>query len=342
MKNADSFLSSQSCELTDFGPTYFDHVLAEFELIQGGKIPPAIEEVVRRILEKHQEGARLTWGDLYLLEKYVIQQQPAEVVKARLLSLRFHYREIAGATAYEQYLKSGQATPLEGAEKELRADAERLLDALHWAYAIAPEREKARTDILKSIFFEMSVSAGMGIAGVLITAILGQTLIATVILVLLLGALGGFLSVQQRIQKIPSEQDPILTMFELQNGRFAVRLAPLTGAICALVLFLIFQAGLLKGALFPDMGQIKLFFGRFAEFPFRLTITEAQKFAEFGKLLVWCFIAGFAERLVPDTLDNLVAKRDETKREQAVKELSSENTLPGKSVIVPVVVKRSG
>lgn len=217
MKNADS---SQSSELTDFGPTYFDHVLAEFELIQGGKIPPAIEEVVRGMLEKHKEGgARLTWGDLYLLEKYVIQQQPAEVVKARLLSLRFHYREIAGAAAYEQYLKSGQATPLEGGEKELRADAERLLDALHWAYAIAPQREKARIDILKSIFFEMSVSAGIGIAGVLTTAILGQTLIATVILVLLLGALGGFLSVQQRIQKIPSEQDPILTMFELQNGR---------------------------------------------------------------------------------------------------------------------------
>src|SRR5262249_19048127 len=108
------------------------------------------------------------------------------------------------------------------------------------------------------------------------------------------GALGGFFSVQRRIENIPTEQDPILTMFQLKNGRFSVHLAPLTGAICALVLYLIFKAGLVTGAVFPDL-------------------TEPLAGVQFAKLLVWSFIAGFAERFVPDTLDNLIPKRDETK-----------------------------
>jgi hypothetical protein len=300
MKTADAPSPQISQFLKDFGPPYFDHVLAEYELVTAGEgLPPRVQEII----ETRKSGGELTWGDLYLLEKYVIYRQPEEVLRARLPGLRSSYREIVGPGAYEQYLQSRQAAPLDGRIEELRADAGRLLDALHWAYAMAPEREIMRTGILRSIAMEMSIFVAIAALVVLLSAYLAQMLVSTVILVLLMGALGGFLSVQQRIENIPTEQDPILTMFQLQNGRFAVRLAPLTGAICALILFLVFQAGLLKGAAFPDMDRLSLSVGFF-----RIPSGAA---GEFGKLLVWCFIAGFAERFVPDTLDNLVPKREE-------------------------------
>lgn len=293
MENPGASTSSQLSQfLKDFGPPYFDHVLAEYELVSSDTgVPPRVKEII----EKQKTPDQLKWGDLYLLEKYVICKQSTEVLQARLPGLRLSYREIVGPAAYEQYLQSRQAAPLDGRIEELRADAGRLLDALHWAYAMAPEREQVRTGILKNIALEMSISVAVAVGAVLLSAYLGQMLVATVILVLLMGAMGGFLSVQQRIEKIPTEQDPILTMFQLQQGRFAVHLAPLTGAICALVLFLVFQAELLKGAAFPDFNGLTLPVGA----------------AEYGKLLVWCFIAGFAERFVPDTLDNLVPKREE-------------------------------
>jgi hypothetical protein len=291
MTSADSSTPAQLSQcLTAFGPAYFDHVLAEYELVcSSGGIPPRIEDVI----EKRKNRSEVTWGELYLLEKYVIYKQPEEVLRARLPGLRLNYRQIVGSGAYEQYLQSRQSASLDGSLAELRADAARLLDALHWAYAMAPEREQMRTSILRIIAKEVlfSVITALAIAFTL-HYYFGQEQIVTVIIVLLMGALGGFFSVQKRIEDIPTDQDPILTMFQLQNGRFSVRLAPLTGAICALILFLIFQAGLLTGAAFPDMAKIP------------------GAASEYGKLLVWSFIAGFAERFVPDTLDNLIPKRD--------------------------------
>jgi hypothetical protein len=293
MSSPHALTSTQLSQfLKDFGPPYFDHVLAEYELVCSDPgIPPRVQEII----QKHRSGDKVTWGELYLLEKYVVYKQSEEVLRARLPGLRLNYREIVGSEAYEQYLQSRQAASLDDRIEELRADAGRLLDALHWAYAMAPEREQMRSNILKTIAKEILVSVIVAMA---ITCsayyYLGrQTQLTTVTFVLLMGALGGFFSVQRRIENIPTQQDPILTMFQLQNGRFSVHLAPLTGAICALILFLIFQAALITGAAFPNVGMLPA--------P-----------AEYGKLLVWSFIAGFAERFVPDTLDNLIPNHGET------------------------------
>lgn len=291
----------------DFNPSYFEHVLAEYELLNADENIPS---KVQKIIHDHENGLSPKPADLYLLEKYVIHKQPEDVVRARLTSLRQNYRGIFGADAYAEYLESGQASQPTSDFKAVKADAGRLLDTLQWSYAMVPECEEKRTEILKKIGFEMVFSVAIGLAIVLGSFYMGQTLVSAVVLVMLMGALGGFLSVQQRIAKISTEQDPILTMFQLQRGLFAVRLAPLTGALCALVMFLIFQAGLLTGTLFPTMTGFDFHLGDM-QGPGAI---EKELIGDFAKLLVWCFIAGFAERFVPDTLDKLIARQEHTEK----------------------------
>lgn len=93
------------------------------------------------------------------------------------------------------------------------------------------------------------------------------------------------------------------------------------GAISAALLFLLFEGKLLSGELFPQMG---LEAGqapptrpdpgtsaperRTGFFSFMRTSGPVAT-ADYAKLLVWAFIAGFAERLVPDTLTRFAERR---------------------------------
>jgi hypothetical protein len=79
--------------------------------------------------------------------------------------------------------------------------------------------------------------------------------------------------------------------------------APIGGAIGALVLFCLFAGELVQGQLFPkvwtsDSSDTHSFFAF-------LVSAGPDNGMEMAKLLAWCFIAGFSERLIPSALDQL-------------------------------------
>ena len=160
--------------------------------------------------------------------------------------------------------------------------------------------------------------------------------------VALAGIVGGCVSMLQRIQSAPTEGDALFNLAALTNGWRGVSLSPLYGAIFASVLFVLFAAGILEGSIFPRIETV----GSEKIQPAATTTTatvagteaspaptatptpnESQRTGvlqikdflketgpkdgvSFALLLIWSFIAGFAERLVPDTLNRLVAKTE--------------------------------
>jgi len=83
--------------------------------------------------------------------------------------------------------------------------------------------------------------------------------------------------------------------------------APILGAIFSLLILLCFHGGLVKGVLFPNLKVMATPNLPTPFLQFLFGTVEASN-EDFAKLLVWSFIAGFSERLMPDMIDRLVAR----------------------------------
>jgi hypothetical protein len=159
--------------------------------------------------------------------------------------------------------------------------------------------------------------------------------------VVFLGAMGGLVSVQQCLQNASDPGDQLYNVSELMHAK-SILVSAVSGATFAAVLYLLITAGLLEGSLFPELrtpfhdrrtspavsptardapaasspagtsqGQTQQTGISFVQF---LLQTSPQSASDYAKLMIWSFLAGFAERLIPDTLSRVVARKEtETK-----------------------------
>lgn len=117
------------------------------------------------------------------------------------------------------------------------------------------------------------------------------------------GFLGAFLS---RLMAFHSKAN-VLSFEDLESGYawhfLLVRL--LVGAFSALVVYLVISAGLLGGELFPNPERGGGFGPHWVWYE---AFGYSGPSSNFAKLIVWCFIAGFSERFLPDSLSALETK----------------------------------
>ncbi len=124
-----------------------------------------------------------------------------------------------------------------------------------------------------------------------------QTLLAGALLALaaIAGASGGMISVVQRVQSGGSG-DPGTDLRTLSQSEGSVFFAPVTGAIFAVVLSTLLAGRFVSGTIFPDTQNLAAWY-------FVLWSP-----AELAKWVLWGFLAGFSERMVPDMLNNIAKK----------------------------------
>jgi hypothetical protein len=308
--------------LPEHGYLYFDHLTSELRIISESRNQTSqgdhrgLTVIIDEMNKKRQEHS-LTWTDLYALEFILSRLLPPERLPREVWSLRSRYRDVAGLPEYEAYLAS-KPPDLAGQveEKDLRADIEYLLGQIYLRYAITPINQYMSDSISNRI--ASIVLGGIGLILVVIAIILlGKwTMLAsapaTLLLVLFAGAMGGLLSMQQRYQSVLREGDPIDNISELTLGWSKVYLPAISGAIFAALLYMLIIGGLLQGDLFPKVADFTKNSdnGTGVGLMDLLEHGRPASTSNYAKLIIWSFLAGFAERFVPDTLSRFISKRE--------------------------------
>jgi hypothetical protein len=139
----------------------------------------------------------------------------------------------------------------------------------------------------------------------------------TLVMVIIAGLFGGAFSMLQRVQSPIMDGDPLSNLLALRTAKREILLSPILGAVGALVLYCIFDAKLLTGDLFPRMYEVKKAGSGSLDFATYLSQAGPSEGVDHAKLLVWSFLAGFSERLLPDALDRLTkqtASKDKTNK----------------------------
>jgi hypothetical protein len=263
----------------------------------------------QRIVDKAVAGEKLTWGDTYVLERAVFVLLPNSEVHQRLWCVEARYRDAVGdSTAYDNYLKVEAPNLTPESDEHARARLDNLIRELYRLYTVIECRQNMRTSLSRKavVFTFFSLVA-------LVSLTLWRvhdhrdTPILLFAIVFASGSIGGAVSFVRRLQSLPNRGESLGDLVEL-NGGSGQYFSPMAGGLFAIVLYILFAAGLVSGALFPTLESSSACASRISDFASAIHPSMVE---EWGKLLIWSFIAGFAERFVPDTLDHLIARSEE-------------------------------
>jgi hypothetical protein len=330
----------RGASLLAYAPTearsYLDHLLAEYALIQEGNVSAQYKTVVDEFKNTKTEAP--TWDHLLKLELILLEIMPVERLKSKAWVTRTRFRDAVGDVIYKEYLDtnppfskltppitSPPADKTDAAaaslparfypynlnadeESALRGDLQTILEDTFWRYRIRTAWEERRNWFAKAFVTIYVVLVGLGLGHIIALIYLPVTCadklhpLFTLVAVTMMGALGGFVSMLQRLQSLPSGGQRNENLIEMVYGRNSIlSQSLLSGACFSLVLLFIFLGGLLRGGLFPDYPD------QGSPTFTHLLRTVSLNGTQFPKLLVWSFIAGFAERFVPDFLDRFTA-----------------------------------
>ncbi len=255
--------------------TDFDHLHSEYVALAAEIEPPdkiKLDAITARRALPHSE---LSWDEIYEFELILLKYLSLRSLRNKVISLRDKFVNVFGQDKYRSYLETKLSDPNEAipeppqgttdpagwkTQKEaelverLREDCKYLLGQIYQAFAALSARDGLGKWLTIWAAYLLLGVALLG-AGLLLLAYgrsgAGALVRSPVGVVFFAGALGGLISVLQRLESIPTEGDPIYSLTTFWNGSYALFVSPLTGAIFGVVLYLVFAGTILQGKFFP-------------------------------------------------------------------------------------------
>lgn len=246
---------------------------------------------------------------VYLREMQLIEMLCDAEKRVRIVAYREIIADSSSNAAFNE-MRALLAKDLGAAKgKQLTDELKALCGRMYRRYSLVTAVEKVRSSVAVGV-------CGMACS---ILAILylwahapeASAVSATCGLVMAMGAWGAAVSTIVRLYAVDIRIDPLINWLSLEKSAFSVWVAPLLGATFAMMFALLLYSRLANLDLFPDFD--KCWWDGFTFQPDNCTVEKFEKtfnaaYADLTKLLIWSFIAGWAERLVPDALNSLTSR----------------------------------
>lgn len=268
---------------------------------------------------------RYDLSPIFRAELNLFTECPDQILHARYWAILDRFERVTNSKAAEKHRAMLAAKTPESIT--IRADVGSLLATIHNDYIFDLERERSirRLKIYMLALFALTAVALVTFADGwpprLIAPADDSHWRAGMAIMFALGVLGALISIFRRVQGAVArdslETDPVHDLGGLAFGYVGLTVALLSGGIFAIIAYLLLKSQMFgNGAsLFPgfqnqDCAKAPLcaaankvgdVFGNIAT---ALDLTGSK---ELAKMLVWAFLAGFSERLVPDVLDRITA-----------------------------------
>jgi hypothetical protein len=122
-------------------------------------------------------------------------------------------------------------------------------------------------------------------------------------LIFVSGTVGGVVNSFRRIQNLTTTNVQESSAMTERLVTIQIYVSPFVGGVFAFVLYTIFMAGFVQGSFFPVFASGKETFKTFGDFA---AVTIPATNSDVAKAIVWAFIAGFSEGLVPNFISKIV------------------------------------
>jgi len=295
----------------------FGHLLTELES-RGALATVAADSRLGAAIKAYREDSELGWEDVCLLEVAVLDSLQPHELALRERHLRASYRSMADPQQFAGYeeLTAGPADPPPAAEI-LRQRAGYLAQQLYWTYSVATKGHHIRVRVSLVVTYLFLLLIGYLVATSPSTEAAGAY--SPLISAACFGAFGAYVSFQRRMSRLRIQSETYLDFLQLRRGYFDGVAALFSGALFAMLFIVLWQTGSLKtlltGVLSDELVALLLpavSGGQAAECRTSIAglfaCVTAPGAADFAKLMVASFLAGFAEQLIPDAIDSVVEK----------------------------------
>ncbi len=287
------------------GPT-IDQTLAELRMLTLQHLKeedPVLQKLANEYREEIENRPK-SWQEVFQLELLTIKLLPDALLLAKLPIVSAKYK-LAGFPE----IKLPEDVHIDSTNKA-RTLVLAMTAELQWNFRKSTLIQRSAKQLRSTVSWRV-----MRYALILSVASLMIKTPCIVLISAIMGLLGSYVSILRRMMQ-SSTTPPSLNnhnisyrdFTEFEDGKNTVYLALLSGPIFGFIAMLLLIGKLLGsigGDLMPDFTKAHhLLAVDFRDY-------DIEDIFQITKIMAWCFLAGFAEQLIPDVLDKLAGKKEQ-------------------------------